>query len=308
VNTVPASASVIIITKNDPEVRVTVDAVLDQIAGSQLPAEVIVVDASDTLSELAPHPGGDATIIPFQARGIKATIPEQRNVGIARSRGDVIVFIDSGCIPMPDWLASLLAPITSGDESIVAGSHRGTEAGSIRDRDAKVRVRRRYLREAPTINLAVLREVFNAIGGFDENFGYGSDVDFTWRAVDAGYRVRYVPDAVVRHNWGSLRGDLRRTWIYGHARVQLYVKHPQRRRRALRDDPVLVLYPVFLMTLPLARTRPRLLLLSVIPVIKNVRSKPMLTTLHNFTFGASALIALVKILARRVTSAKSEDG
>jgi len=62
------------------------------------------------------------------------------------------------------------------------------------------------------------------------------------------------------------------------------------------------------MTLPLARTRPRLLLLSVIPVIKNVRSKPMLTTLHNFTFGASALIALVKILARRVTSAKSEDG
>ena len=79
------------------------------------------------------------------------------------------------------------------------------EEGAIREWDAEFRHGQEYLREAPTINVAVRhREVFHAIGGFDEGFGYGSDVDFTWRAVAEQLRVRYVPDAVVTHDWGSL--------------------------------------------------------------------------------------------------------
>ena len=52
----------------------------------------------------------------------------------------------------------------------------------------------RYLNECPTINLAFRREAFDAVGGFDEAFAYGSDVDFSWRLIDAGYRIRSVPD------------------------------------------------------------------------------------------------------------------
>ena len=64
-----------------------------------------------------------------------------------------------------------------------------------------------YLRECPTGNIAFHREAFDAIGGFDESFAFGSDIDFSWRLVDAGYRIRTVPDAVVRHDWGTGGGD-----------------------------------------------------------------------------------------------------
>lgn len=288
--TAPApDVSIVIITKNDPDVQVTIDAVLRQAAAGQRSAELIVVDASATPVAIASDGPVPATVVPFRSAGPKATIPEQRNVAVARSRADVIVFIDSGCVPSPGWLDTLLAPLTAEGEAIVAGSHRGSAEGAIRDRDAEFRHGQEYLREAPTINLAVRREVFTAVGGFDEGFGYGSDVDFTWRAVAGGYRVRYAPDAVVTHDWGSLRGDLKRSFTYGRARFQLYRKHREHRPRVLRDDPILVPYALFLLGLPLALRRRSYLLLPLIPIAKNARNQPLLTTAHNLAFGAGAL-------------------
>ncbi len=46
----------------------------------------------------------------------------------------------------------------------------------------------------------VRRSAFEAIGGFDEReWMYGEDLDLCWRLADAGYRVRYVPQARVAH-------------------------------------------------------------------------------------------------------------
>jgi hypothetical protein len=302
--TAPA-VSIVIITKNDPDVRVTIDAVLAQAAASPRSAELIVVDASAqpvTIPSGGPVP---AAVVPFRSEGPKATIPEQRNVAVAHSRGDVIAFIDSGCVPSPGWLDALLEPVITGGESIVAGSHRGAEQGAIRDRDAEFRHGEAYLREAPTINLAVRREVFGAIGGFDEGFGYGSDVDFTWRAVAGGFRVRHAPDAVVTHDWGPLGGDLKRSFTYGRARFQLYRKHADHRSRVLRDDPILVPYALFLLGLPLALRRRAYLLLTLVPMAKNARSQPLLTTAHNLAFGAGVLAGVGGLLR---PAARSSDG
>ena len=52
------------------------------------------------------------------------------------------------------------------------------------DRGARQALQSRYLTECSTINLAFSREAFKVIGGFDEAFAYGSDVDFTWRLTE----------------------------------------------------------------------------------------------------------------------------
>ena len=51
--------------------------------------------------------------------------------------------------------------------------------------------------------LFVRREVFDQIGAFDEDyFMYSEDVDWCYRIHRAGWRVAYVPDAVMTHHIG----------------------------------------------------------------------------------------------------------
>ncbi len=53
----------------------------------------------------------------------------------------------------------------------------------------------------------VRREVFEAVGGFDEGFFLvHEDVDFSYRAQLLGYRCVYVPDAVVKHAFSPTLG------------------------------------------------------------------------------------------------------
>jgi GT2 family glycosyltransferase len=53
--------------------------------------------------------------------------------------------------------------------------------------------------------LMVRADVFDRLGGFDETFwpAWWEDVDFCRRLRDAGFRIRYVPDAVFRHEGGT---------------------------------------------------------------------------------------------------------
>jgi GT2 family glycosyltransferase len=52
--------------------------------------------------------------------------------------------------------------------------------------------------------LMVRRDAWDHLGGFDEKFHplWFEDVDFCWRARNAGYRMRYTPDAVAKHTGG----------------------------------------------------------------------------------------------------------
>ena len=52
------------------------------------------------------------------------------------------------------------------------------------------------------------RSLFDTIGMFDEDFfAYLEDVDFNMRAVRAGYRCTYIPDAVVYHVGSATTGS-----------------------------------------------------------------------------------------------------
>jgi GT2 family glycosyltransferase len=47
-------------------------------------------------------------------------------------------------------------------------------------------------------NCGFTRELFSRVHGFDESFKGGADeVDFFWRAAEAGFMLEFVPDAVV---------------------------------------------------------------------------------------------------------------
>jgi hypothetical protein len=290
------SVSFVVVNRDDRQVEATLSALREVSSSTRHRTETVVVDASEGRLDDIRDRFPEVTWLPFTPQPGRTTIPEQRNVAVGASTGEIVVFIDASCVPDAGWLDHLLAPIVDEGERVVAGEHRSTGAPGLRDEVAQHRAGLRYLDEAPTINLAVTRAVLDEIGGLDETFRYGSDVDFTWRATDAGHPVRYAPEAVVAHDWGDARAEARRSYKYGKARMRLYAKHRARRAAALRNDPEAVVYPLYLLGLPLALRHRWYLALLAIPLVRNRRSRPLLTVAHHLIGGAGVLAELVTLI------------
>lgn len=286
--------SVVIISKDEPSLGETLADVAGQLAASAEDGEIVVVDASNgRLDHVRRSHGDTVRWVDFQPpTGVRVSIPHQRNVGVREAKGDIIVFTDAGCRPRPGWLERLVAPLQD-SENVTAGTSRGMSGQVLYALPLAQDGENTYLREAPTLNLAFRREVFDTVGDFDESFAYGSDVDFTWRVNDTGYRIRRVPDAIVQHDYGTPRRQGRRSYVYGKARARLYLKHRARRKRVLRDDPIAVVYPLFLLGLPLTLIFPPYPLLLLIPAWRNRSQGIVRVLVDHLWFGAGVLAELV---------------
>lgn len=285
--------SVVIISKDESALDETLTDVTDQLDSLKEPGEIVVIDASSgRLDHVRKRHEAAVRWVDFQQpAGVRVSIPHQRNAGVRAAAGDIIVFTDAGCRPRPGWLERLVAPLRA-DESVTAGvSH---------DLDGKVQYElppehageTTYLRESPTLNFAFRRAAFDAVDGFDETFQYGSDVDFSWRLNDAGYRIRCVPDAIIQHDYGTPRRQRRRSYMYGKARVRLYRKHRARRRQMFRNDPIMIVYPLFLLGLPLTLVFPPYPLLLLIPAWRNRSLGVVRVLVDHLWFGAGVLAEL----------------
>ena len=288
--------SIVIINKDETAVDDTLSEVVGQAKDFGEPVEVVVVDASDGRldSVRLRHEAAVRWIDYAPPPGVQVSIPHQRNAGVRAAHGDIIVFTDAGCRPDEGWLARLLAPVLEG-EPVTAGLALATPGRRVLYGQGMSRaMRARYLTECPTVNMAFRREAYDAVGGFDERFAYGSDVDFSWRLVDAGYRIRSVPGAlVVRDDFGGWRRQIRRSYMYGKARARLYRKHRTRLKRLLRDDPVVVIYPAFLLGLPLTLLFPLYPALLLVPAWRNRSSGGFRVVANHLIYSAGVLAELV---------------
>jgi GT2 family glycosyltransferase len=288
------TTSVVIVNKDDRLLSDTLCA-LAPFVGTTI-REVAVVDASKGALDHIRASNPWARWIDFiQPPGVGTTIAHQRNVGVRAAGGDVIVFTDSGCIPDDGWLEKLLEPIVNEGEDVSCGPAKSISKSIYSgDRwwgnsDAK------YVTTATTINIAFRREAFEAVGGFDESFGAAEDIDFTWRLVDRGYRLRWVRDAVVFHDWGTPGRQLRRSFFYGKGMCRLLKKHPHHIAGAAKQNSVPFVYPLFLLGLPLTlrwRWYPLLLLW---PLWRQRNEElPWLVLADHLVAGAGVLYELVK--------------
>jgi GT2 family glycosyltransferase len=234
------------------------DACLDAVAAQTVqPARVLVVDDGSTDAShavVALHAGVEWLPL-AENRGFPAAV----NAGIAASSAPLIALLNSDALPEPGWLEALVGALDA-DPSISLGASRmlfpdGTvnAAGDSFD----VRGRGGYNRglheqdgpqfDEPRIVFGACagaaiyrRSLFADIGLFDEAFRLSwEDVDLDLRAVLAGHRCLYVPDAVVRHAQGSSSGASR-----------LALERRNKAWLALRGLPAPLLLP-FLALVPL---------------------------------------------------------
>ncbi len=283
--------SVVIILKNDLGVVDTIKGLNGQDFKGKF--EIIVVDRS-TIKYPIINSKVSLRWIDFDAKGKRYTIPEQRNEGIRQSKGEIVVFIDASCVPNNNWLSEIIKPIKEEGEKIVMGKTGSVGGATLNDLYHERISKIRYIDEAPTINLAITKDIFETVGLFDSSLEYGSDADFTWRAGYKGIKVRYYPKAYVAHNWGDHKDETKRAFLYGKGRMRILIKHWDKKWKNLYGvDVEAIVYPVFILITPLLIIYPKLLIIYGFLLLKNIREpKPVEIIIKHIIYGWGVLVEL----------------
>lgn len=245
-------ASVIIPAYNASE---TVEACLSALWRQTVPQElyeVIVVDdgSTDGTADLARAAGA---LVIVQPNAGPATA---RNRGARSAAGDLLLFTDADCEPVPGWIEAFLD--TFEDEGIVAakGTYL-TRQRSLTARFVQVEYEERYRITAraatvdaiDTYSAAYRRHVFRESGGFDPTFPFAAqeDVDLSFRLARKGYRMAFVPDAqVVHHHSSSPWAYVRRKFRVGWWKVLVVRRYPERAMKDSHTPQTLKLQLLFL--------------------------------------------------------------
>lgn len=185
---------------------------------------------------------------------IEVVIGEQpngraRNLGVERTKGSIIVFIDDDAVPgSPELIEKLVFKLLEDETVGVAGTAR------VLPPDVPW-FQRRVAKEIPrTVNpipdadletnpplegyghslltttcCAVRRTVYEQIGRFSDDMVSGVDTDFFYRTRREGYRFIMVPDVYVEH---PAPENLKKLWEkyywYGLGYGQETQRHPER--------------------------------------------------------------------------------
>jgi glycosyltransferase involved in cell wall biosynthesis len=170
--------------------------------------EIVVADNNsicglDAVREALPR----AIVVPAPVQGAGPA----RNAGVAASSGRVLAFIDSDCVPEPEWLHEGVAALAHFD--FVGGQVVTFARDTLRPTPVEAYEIvfnfdfQRYIEKVGftgTGNMFVSRELAERVGEF--RTGVAEDMDWSFRACALGLKLGYAPRAIVGH-------PARRNWV-----------------------------------------------------------------------------------------------
>lgn len=208
--------TVIIPTKNSGG---TLKRCLESIQKQSLRPYVVVVDnySSDTTEEIG-REYADCVLVLGPERSA------QRNAGAVVAKSDVIGFIDSDMYLQTEVVEQVKIAFEDGADAVIVPEQSIGEGYW-----AEVRAfERSFYIGCDGVEAARFfrHELFDGLGGFDENLDAGEDWDLTLRARAAGFRIVSI-SAIIEHDEGHLsyRGDLLKKAAYAKG-IRLFIsKH-----------------------------------------------------------------------------------
>jgi GT2 family glycosyltransferase len=197
--------------------------------------EVLVVDngSTDDTVEVAKAYADRLPSLRIIDASSRRGVSHARNCGARSADGELILICDADDRVRSSWVRRMAE--TSRSYDLIGGyldtrSLNDVETRSWRNPFSPSSLPTGMLDHLPFAvgaNVGVTRECFEAIGGWREEYVCGGDdIDFSWRAQQAGFRLGMAPGAVIDYRYrAGLRALYRQFVGYGLADPLMYVNH-----------------------------------------------------------------------------------
>jgi GT2 family glycosyltransferase len=171
---------------------------------------IVVCDGCQDNSAEVARRGGADQVIELEGRGAAAA----RNAGLAAATAPLVAFLDDDIIPTPGWLQALVDDVRQGEPNTLHMGYCPYAPAAIRthlDRrnatwyEAKLQplsdsTHQWRFTDFFGGNFAADRQALLALGGFDPRFALFEDAELALRALNAGWRIHYLPAARAEHH------------------------------------------------------------------------------------------------------------
>lgn len=248
----PLNISVIVVALNEKN---TIEKCLDSLLSIDYQSgeyEVIVVDggSTDGTAEIVRRfEGSDQRVrlITELRKGTSAA----RNTGFFKSKYEYIAYTDADCVVPKQWLQVLhdafvdekardpkvaaVGGVTKTDEEVSGRFVKALELalnssfGSFNfSTTGKSYFKRREVKDIPTLNILLDREIVREVGAFDESLrSEAEDAELCYKLVKNGYKLISIPESSVIHQY---RSEPKQWWRnmkrYGRGRMRLMKRYP----------------------------------------------------------------------------------
>jgi GT2 family glycosyltransferase len=228
------TASIIIPTFNGAtRIGNCLDSLTKQIAGRKI--EILVVNDGST-DNTADVVGGYSSVRLINQEN--AGPASARNRGALEAQGQILLFTDDDCVPMPDWLEAMLAPFKDIEVVGAKGIYR-THQKSLAARFVQIEYEDKYRLMAglpsidfiDTYSAAFRRDRFLEMAGYDTSFpvACAEDVELSYRMSARGWTMVFVPQAIVYHTHPSTFSSyLKKKYKFAFWRVLAVRKNPSK--------------------------------------------------------------------------------
>ena len=210
--------SLICTVKNEAD---NIEALIQSmLAQGRLPDEIVINDCGSTDATVALIEAAIADGAPIRLVHGGWNIPSGRNNAIRHAHGPIIAATDAGLQLDPHWLERIVAPLECGAADLVAGFYEAAPQSLLELAIGATNYPTAAEVDPATFlaagqSVAVLKQAWEAVGGYPEWADHCEDLIFDRAVAQAGFRTTAVLDAVVHFRpRSSLRAVARQYFFY----------------------------------------------------------------------------------------------